>query len=75
MDELATAAASGARAVVLFLIQIGSATGFAPARDIDPGYAAAFDRACRAGVEALAYACAITTESIALGRRIPIIGS
>ena len=33
------------RAVMLFLIQIGSAARFALARDIDPRYGAAFDRA------------------------------
>ena len=36
MRELAAALASGARAVVLFVIQIPSADRFAVARDIDP---------------------------------------
>lgn len=73
MDELAGMAAAGARAVVLFLIQIGSATRFAPAADIDPTYAAALGRARAGGVEALAYTCAITTEGIVLDRRVPIL--
>ena len=38
-------AAAGRRAVMLFLIQIGSARRFALARDIDPGYGKAFDAA------------------------------
>jgi len=74
MEELAAVVAGGARAIVLFLIQIGSATRFAPARDIDPGYAAAFDRARAAGVEAAAYGCAISHEGISLARRVPIVG-
>src|SRR5215471_2441445 len=59
LDELAAVAAAGARAVMLFLIQIGSASRFALARDIDPAYGAAFDRARAAGVEAVAYRCII----------------
>jgi sugar fermentation stimulation protein A len=73
MDELAAMAAAGARAVVLFLIQIGSATRFAPAADIDSTYAAALDGARAGGVEALAYTCAVTTEEIVLDRRVPIL--
>jgi len=72
MDELGDMAVAGARAVMLFLIQIGSATRFAPARDIDPAYAAALARARARGVEALAYTCALTTDGIALGRRVPV---
>jgi sugar fermentation stimulation protein A len=71
MDELAALADQGIRAVVLFLIQIGSAQRFTPARDIDPGYAAALDRARAAGVEALAYACDVSTTGIEIGRRVP----
>jgi sugar fermentation stimulation protein A len=52
LDELAAVTLAGARAVMLFLIQIGSAARFALARDIDPAYGAAFDRARAAGVEA-----------------------
>ena len=39
----------GARAVMLYVIQIGSAERFALARDIDPAYGAAFDRARESG--------------------------
>lgn len=62
--ELGDMAAAGARAVMLFLIQIASARRFALARDIDPAYGRAFDAAHRAGVEAIAYRCAISRDGI-----------
>lgn len=74
MQELAAVAAAGARAVVLFLIQIGSARRFAPAADIDPAYAAALAQARARGVEALAYRCAVAREAVALGERVAIVG-
>jgi sugar fermentation stimulation protein A len=73
MDELAEMVAGGARAVVLFLIQIGSATRFTPARDLDPGYAAALDRARAQGVEAIAYRCAVSQQGIAIADRVPVV--
>jgi sugar fermentation stimulation protein A len=62
--ELGDMVATGARAVMLYLIQIASARRFALARDIDPAYGKAFDAARRAGVEALAYRCAISRDGI-----------
>ncbi|HEY2136738.1 MAG TPA: DNA/RNA nuclease SfsA [Xanthobacteraceae bacterium] len=72
LDELAQMVAAGYRAVMLFLIQIGSAERFCLAADIDPTYARAFDRARAAGVEALAYRCAITREGIGFARAVTI---
>lgn len=72
LDELAEMAASGARAVMLFVIQIGSARSFALARDIDPAYARAFDKARMSGVEALAWTCNLTRHDIRLERPVPI---
>jgi len=74
LDELAAVAAAGARAVMLFLIQIGSAARFALARDIDPTYGAAFDRARAAGVEAFAYRCLIEHKAITVTGPVPIVG-
>jgi sugar fermentation stimulation protein A len=73
LDELAAAVASGARAVLLFVIQIPSAERFAVARDIDPAYAVAFDRARAAGVETLAWRCAITVDGINIAEPVPIV--
>ena len=58
--------------MLLFVIQIPSAERFAVARDIDPAYAAAFDRARAAGVEMLAWRCAITVDGIEIAAPVPI---
>ena len=73
LAELSEMVAAGQRAVMLFLIQIGSATSFDIARDIDPTYGAAFVRARAAGVEAVAYRCAIATDGIALAERVRMV--
>ena len=70
--ELGAAVAAGSRAVMLYLIQIGSARRFALARDIDPGYGRAFDAARVAGVEAVAYRCGISREGIEVAEPISI---
>jgi sugar fermentation stimulation protein A len=73
LDELGDAVAAGARAVMLFLIQIGSATRFSLARDVDPEYGAAFDRARMRGVEAMAWRCRISCDGIEIAAPVPIV--
>jgi sugar fermentation stimulation protein A len=73
LDELAAMVAAGHRAVMLYLIQIGSAERFALARDIDPKYGAAFDRARSRGVEAMAWKCMITMDGIEIAERVPMV--
>jgi sugar fermentation stimulation protein A len=75
LDELAAVAATGARAVLLYVIQIPSADRFAVARDIDPAYAAAFDRGRVSGVETLAWRCAVTVEGIEIEAPVPIVAA
>lgn len=53
MDELAAMVQEGHRAVVLFFVNRADTDRFDVARDIDPAYGDAFDRALDAGVEAL----------------------
>jgi sugar fermentation stimulation protein A len=72
LGELSDMVAAGARAVMLFLVQIGSAQRFALARDIDPAYGRAFDTARAAGVEALAYRCQISCAAIEVSGLIPL---
>jgi len=73
LDDLASMVARGARAVQLYVIQIPSADRFAVARDIDPAYAAAFDRARSKGVEMLAWRCKVTVEGIEIAAPVPIV--
>jgi sugar fermentation stimulation protein A len=73
LDELSVVVSAGARAVMLFVIQIGSAECFTLARDIDPGYGAAFDRAEKMGVGAVAWKCAISRESIDVSAPVLIV--
>ena len=74
LDELGAMVAAGARAVMLYVIQIGSAERFSLARDIDPAYGAAFDRARKMGVSAAAWKCAISLEGIEIASPVPIVG-
>jgi sugar fermentation stimulation protein A len=43
------------------------------ARDLDPGYGAAFDRARACGVEAIARRCVLSREGIVVGDAVPIV--
>ena len=70
LNELASMVEAGARAVMLYLIQIGSAERFALARDIDRAYGQAFDYARKVGVEAIAWKCAISAEGIAVTEEV-----
>ena len=74
LEELAAMVTQGHRAMMVFLIQIGSADRMALARDIDPRYGAAFDGARAQGVEAIAYRCAISAVEIAVTGAVPVLG-
>ena len=74
LEELGDAVEAGCRAVMLYLIQIGSASRFALARDIDPKYGAAFDRARSRGVEAIAWRCKVECGGIEIAAPVPIVG-
>jgi sugar fermentation stimulation protein A len=67
--------AIGARAVLLFIIQVPSADRFAVARDIDPTYAAAFDQARARGVEVLAWRCNVDLKGIEIAAPVPVVES
>ncbi|MGA2313904.1 MAG: DNA/RNA nuclease SfsA [Xanthobacteraceae bacterium] len=73
LRELAAVRASGARAVLLFVIQIPSADRFTVAGDIDPAYAAAFAQARARGVEMLAWRCAVNLGGIEITAPVPIV--
>jgi sugar fermentation stimulation protein A len=73
LRELAQMRANGARAVMLYVIQIASADRFAVARDIDPAYGAAFAQARKAGVEMLAWRCSVNLAGIQIAAPVPIV--
>jgi sugar fermentation stimulation protein A len=73
LEELAAMVTLGARAVLLFVVQIGSSQRVAVARDIDPAYGRAFDKARAAGVETLAYGCRIGPDEIVLAGKVPVL--
>jgi sugar fermentation stimulation protein A len=72
LNELAGVKASGARAVLLYLIQIGSATSMTVARDLDPDYARAFSIARKRGVEVIARRCRLSRERIEIEGPVPV---
>ena len=74
LGELAAEVEHGHRAMMVFLVQRTDASEMSLARDIDPAYGHAFDKALRAGVEAVAYACRISAQEIVVDRRIPLVG-
>ncbi len=71
LEELGNMVAGGARAMMVYLIQM-RAERFSLAADIDSTYAAAFARAKRRGVEAIAYMCDVNAKGIAVTKRVPM---
>ena len=73
LAELSDMVAAGHRAVMVYLVQRSDCTAFRLAADIDPTYAAAFAHARASGVEAIAYACRISTVEITVDQPLPMI--
>ena len=73
LDELASMAAQGHRAVMLYLVQRTDCQQFTLARDIDPAYGAAYDAARDRGVETICLGTDISTDSIRIGQPIPVV--
>lgn len=67
LGELAEMAQSGHRAVMFYLVQRTDCATFTIARDLDPAYGVAFDKARQMGVELLCYGTRITPDDITLG--------
>lgn len=73
LRELAREAASGARAVMMFVVQRSDCNAFSTAADLDPAYDAALREAVRDGVETLCFDCDISLEAVTLRKELPII--
>jgi sugar fermentation stimulation protein A len=71
--ELSNMVRAGARAVMVYLIQCQKPSRFALAGDKDHTYFNEFKKARRAGVEALALTCYVSTSEITVDRTIPIL--
>ncbi|MDD9725655.1 DNA/RNA nuclease SfsA [Roseovarius sp. SK2] len=72
LRELAEMARAGHRAVLFYLVQRTDCTRLTVAADIDPTYAEALVMARLAGVEVLAYDCAITPNEVEIRRTLPL---
>lgn len=71
LEELASIAAGGARAVILFVVQREDGTMFRPAAHIDPGYADLIGRARKTGVELLVYRSQVSPREVRLLEPVP----
>ncbi|MCE8000951.1 MAG: DNA/RNA nuclease SfsA [Rhodobiaceae bacterium] len=70
LAELAKMSCLGHRAVLLYLVQRTDCDQVDVARDIDPAYATALDRAIEAGVDVMAFDTLISPQEITLGRAL-----
>lgn len=64
LEELGNVAEAGCRAVMLYVVQRGDCDRFQVCSDLDPVYAAAFERARSRGVEAYAVGCSVSALEI-----------
>ena len=71
LRDLADEVGRGARAVALFVVQRTDCDAFSACADLDPRFAAGLEAAADAGVEVLVYGCAMGTDAITLGSRMP----
>lgn len=72
LGELSEMVRQGHRAVQLFIVQRPDCDALSPAEDLDPDYAQALRDAAAAGVEVLAWACAVTLDGIEVIREIEV---
>jgi len=73
LQALKRQVASGARAVIAYVVQRSDCRSFSLAGDIDPAYATAFGEALEGGVEALCHDCSIGHDKIVLASPLPIV--
>ncbi|CAA7614274.1 Sugar fermentation stimulation protein homolog [Magnetospirillum sp. LM-5] len=72
LEELADQVRLGDRAVMLYLVQREDCSGFRPAADIDPTYAAGLKKAVGDGVETICYTCRMGLDGIDIGSPLPL---
>ena len=72
LDELVKAHKAGYEAAVCFVIHMEDVRWFAPNDVTHPEFGQALRRAAQAGVEILAMDCAVTPQSLTMGKSVPI---
>lgn len=72
LDELVKAHEAGYEAAVCFVIQMENVRWFAPNDVTHPEFGQALRKAAAAGVEILAMDCAVTPQSLTIGKSVPI---
>ena len=70
---LTEAAQNGFGAYVLFVIQMSDVTYLHPNDATDPDFGAALRNAAAAGVQVLAVDCHVTTDSMTIGKEVPVV--
>lgn len=73
LRELSSAVRQGYRAIILFLVQRGEATAFAPADAIDPAYGRLLREVCAAGVEPLACRTRVSRVETTIDSLLPVL--
>ena len=73
LKELALLAEAGYYAGVVFVIQMTGVDRFEPNDATDPAFGKTLRRAERAGVQVLAYDCAVTPDSLRIGGPVPVV--
>ena len=74
LAELSDMVKEGHRAVMFYLLQRGDADSMAIARDIDPTYGEALDKARKSGVEVVAFNCKLTPKEINVAKPVEFLG-
>lgn len=73
LRELSALAREGARAVLLYCVNLTGIEAVRPADDIDPVYGRALREALETGVEILAYGADVTPQAIQVTRRLKVV--
>ena len=73
LRDLSSMVSEGHRAIMLYLVQRTDCQRFALARDLDPDYGDAFDKAREAGVEVMCFGTQITREGVTLASPLDVI--
>jgi sugar fermentation stimulation protein A len=72
LRELEVVVDQGARAVLLFCVQLSDVDAVVAADALDPDYGAALRRAAQRGVEVLAWGCRVAAQEIVLAEPLAV---